>query len=175
MFWPVFFTNLTVIFLIILLLVYFHRGYIKKFAPVIALLFVVGRTWPSVLGSVMSGFAPAGEELWFVSFWYPLLFFALAVILPMTLVKMITVKFSSSWMSRQILNNFMCTFALFLGLWLSLGTDLLLWSSVSFPLNPDQIVKLLALGLALFLLLFVQAEFALDRAKCRRIGPSLFF
>lgn len=175
LFWPVLFTNLTVIFLLIFLLVYFHRGYIKKFAPVIALLFVVGRTWPSVLGSVMSGFAPAGEELWFVSFWYPLLFFVLAVILPMTLVKMITVKFSSSWMSRQILNNLMCTFALFLGLWLSLGTDLLLWSSVSFPLNPDQIVKLLVLGLALFLLLFVQAEFAFGQSKMPAYWPFAFF
>ena len=112
--------------------------------------------------------------VWF-SFLGILFFSCLAVILLMTLVKMITVKFSSSWMSRQILNNFMCTFACFLGLWLSLGTDLLLWSSVSFPLNPDQIVKLLALGLALFLLLFVQAEFAFGQSKMLAYWPFAFF
>ena len=175
LFWPISVLNISVFLFLICYLKFGNSGAYAKSLSFFVLLFLLGRVWPSVLGSFSSGLAPSGEELWFVSFWFPLLFFCMLVMMPMALTKMLSEKFFSSWMNQQKLNSLLPPLVLFLGLYLALATDLLLWSCDSLPLELEQLTILFSLGLSLFLTLLVQSEFAFGDKKMSRYWPFIYF
>ena len=110
--------------------------------------FVAGKITVSLSGFTLGTFSPSSETLWYVSAWFPLLGCLLFTILPVWVLIIFKNKFPTS-LSIPTSSTLMP--ALTLGVFSSLGADLMLWNSSSTDLSAEQAGLLVLLLLSLYM------------------------
>ena len=110
--------------------------------------FVAGKITVSLSGFTLGTFSPSSETLWYVSAWFPLLGCLFFTILPVWVLIIFKNKFPTS-LSVPASPTLMP--ALAMGVFSSLGADLMLWNSSSTDLSAEQAGLLTLLLLSLYM------------------------
>jgi tetratricopeptide (TPR) repeat protein len=110
--------------------------------------FVVGKITVSLSGFTLGTFSPSSETLWYVSAWFPLLGCLLFTLLPVWVLIIFKNKFPTS-LSIPAPSTLMPS--LTIGVFSSLGADLMLWNSSNTDLSAEQAGLLILLLASLYI------------------------